>query len=221
MTDEKKKPFWLRKLQSKKSLCCNVVNEEIGEEGEKPSCCGGPTKKQDVEDDETQPHPGTATLSHLIIELLVIDLETCARCVPTNAQLKDAIKLLTPVAGTLGIELVERTTVVATPEEALRRALLSSPTIRINGRDIAQDVRESRCESCGDIAGGGASIDCREWHYKGTVYSAAPLPMLVEAIMKAMLEISTLPMQEPEPLTALPENLKRFFDGERGRSCCS
>ncbi len=91
----------------------------------------------------------------------MIDLETCTRCVPTGAQLKEAIKLLTPIAGALGIELVERTTVVSTPEEAMRRALLSSPTIRINGRDIAQDIRESRCESCGDIAGGGASIDCR------------------------------------------------------------
>lgn len=221
MADEKKKPSWFGRLQPKKSSCCNVVIEEIGEEGDQPSCCGGSTKKHEVEDDETQPHPGMATHSHLTIELLVINLETCARCVPTSAQLKEAIKLLTPVASTLGIELVERTSVLATPEEALRRALLSSPTIRINGRDIAQDVRESRCESCGDIAGGRASIDCREWHYKGTVYSAAPLPMLVEAIMKAMLEIGTLPMQEPEPLAVLPENLKRFFEGARGRSCCS
>lgn len=224
MTDEKKKPSWFGRLQPKKSSCCNVVIEEIeeiGEEGDQPSCCGGSTRKHEVGDDEAQSKPGTVVHSRLIIELLVIDLETCARCVPTSAQLKEAIKLLTPVAETLGIELVERTTVVATAEEAMRRALLSSPTIRINGRDIAQDLRESPCESCGDIAGGGASIDCREWHYKGTVYSAAPLPMLVEAIMKAMLEIDTLPMQEPEPLTALPENLKRFFNEARERSCCS
>lgn len=221
MADEKKKPSWFGRLQPKKSSCCNVMIEEIGDEDEQPSCCGGSTKKHDMQDDETKPHPGTVVHSRLIIELLVIDLETCARCVPTSAQLKEAIKLLAPIADALGIELVERTTVVATPEEALRRALLSSPTIRINGRDIAQDVRESRCESCGDIAGGGASIDCREWHYKGTVYSAAPLPMLVEAIMEAMLEIDTLPAKEPEPLRVLPENLKRFFDGAQGRSCCS
>ena len=102
----------------------------------------------------------------------------------------------------------------------MRRALLSSPTIRINGRDIAQDIRESRCESCGEIAGGGASIDCREWHYKGMVYSAAPLPMLLEAIMKALLDIDAIPMAEPQPLTELPENLERFFRGGASSACC-
>ena len=116
---------------------------------------------------------------------------------------------------------------VKSREEALRRALLSSPTIRINGRDIAQDIRESRCETCGDIVGEGASIDCREWHYRDSVYPFAPLALIVEAIMKSMLEIDSLRHIEPEPLGELPENLIRFFsDSSRGcggseRSCCS
>ncbi|PKL24761.1 MAG: ferredoxin [Spirochaetae bacterium HGW-Spirochaetae-3] len=156
----------------------------------------------------------------LTIELLVIDLSTCARCVPTGARLSEAVRLLAPVADALGVELDERTTVVGTPEEAMRRALVSSPTIRINGRDIAQDVRESRCESCGEIAGGVASIDCREWHYKGKVYSAAPLEMLVEAVMRAMLDIDEWNATEPEPLEALPANLERFFSGVRSSRCC-
>jgi len=221
MGDEKKKPSWLGRLRPKKSSCCTMVIEEIGDEGDKPSCCGGSTRKHEAEKNEAKPSSAKTANARLTIELLVIDLETCARCVPTGVQLKEAIKLLTPVAAALGIELVERTTVLATAEEAMRRALLSSPTIRINGRDIAQDVRESRCESCGDIAGGVESIDCREWHYKGVVYSAAPLTMLVEAIMKAMLEIDRLPVIEPEPIQALPENLQRFFDGARRRSCCT
>jgi len=156
----------------------------------------------------------------LTIELLVIDLSTCARCVPTGARLTEAVRLLAPIAESLGVGLDERTTVVGTPEEARRRALVSSPTIRINGRDIAQDIRESRCESCGEIAGGGASIDCREWHYKGKVYSAAPLPMLLEAIMRAMLDIDAIPMAEPRPLAELPDNLERFFRGGASSSCC-
>jgi len=156
----------------------------------------------------------------LTIELLVIDMKTCTRCVPTGARLAEAVRLLTPIAESLGIELVERMTLVGTPGEARRRALVSSPTIRINGRDIAQDIRESRCESCGEIAGGGASIDCREWHYKGTVYSAAPLPMLLEAIMRAMLDIDAIPMVEPRPLAELPDNLVRFFRGGASPSCC-
>lgn len=99
---------------------------------------------------------------------------------------------------------------VRTREEALRLALRSSPTIRINGRDIAQDIRESVCESCGELAGG-ITVNCREWHYKGRVYSSPPLPLLLEAIMDAMLRIDSLPMVETEPLAALPENLEHFF----------
>ena len=115
----------------------------------------------------------------LNIELVVIDLTTCARCVPTGDQLEKAVRLLTPVAEAMGIELKYRAIVVQSEAEAKQHALLSSPTIRINGRDIAQDIRESVCESCGDLTGNNALVDCREWHYRGKVYSSAPLPMLL------------------------------------------
>ena len=130
----------------------------------------------------------------LNVELLVIDLTTCARCVPTGDQLQQAVRLLEPVAEALGIELKHRQIVVQTPQEAKAHALLSSPTIRINGRDIEQDIRESLCESCGDLTENNTLVDCREWHYRGKVYSAAPLPLLVEAIMGAMLAIDTPPV---------------------------
>lgn len=157
----------------------------------------------------------------LNIELLVIDLSTCARCVPTGEQLRRAVQLLTPAAEALGIEMKLAETVVATPEEAKGRALLTSPTIRLNGRDIAQDIRESACESCGELTNS-AVVDCREWHYRGQVYPAAPLPMLVEALMQAMLKIDELPVVEPAPLSDLPENLKRFFADRRESAsfCC-
>jgi len=44
----------------------------------------------------------------LNVELLVIDLTSCARCVPTGGQLKQAVGLLAPVAEALGIELKHR-----------------------------------------------------------------------------------------------------------------
>lgn len=169
--------------------------------------------------------PSVRTLK---IELLVIDLTTCARCVPTGAQLEKAVELLSPAAVALGIDLRMETKIVQTREEALLRGLLSSPTIRINGRDIAQDVRESKCESCGDLVedgdlvSGGTSVDCREWHYKGKAYSAAPLPLLVEAVMGAMLSIDSLRPVKVEPLIELPENLVRFFENKKDGSaaCC-
>ncbi len=103
------------------------------------------------------------------IDLLVIDLETCARCVPTGDQLQAAVQLLKPAAEALGIELKYNPIVVQSAEQAKEYSLLSSPTIRLNGRDIAQDIRESVCESCGDLTENNTIVDCREWHYKGKV----------------------------------------------------
>ncbi len=155
----------------------------------------------------------------LNVDLLVIDLSTCKRCVPTGDQLKAAVDLLTPVGEALGIELRLHEIVTQTPEEAKEHALLSSPTIRLNGHDIAQDIRESVCESCGDLTDNNTIIDCREWHYRGGVYSAVPLPMVVEAIMAAMLNIDTPPVA-PAPLKELPENLQRYFDNKKGPARC-
>jgi len=155
----------------------------------------------------------------LNVDLLVIDLDSCKRCVPTGDQLKVAVRLLAPVAEALGIELRHREIVVQTPEEAKEHALLSSPTIRLNGRDIAQDIRESLCESCGDLTTGNTIVDCREWHYRGKVYSAAPLPLLVEAIMGAMLTME-MPPVVPSPLAELPENLQRYFKNKKQPTRC-
>ena len=157
-------------------------------------------------------------------DLIVIDLSTCKRCVPTGDQLKTAVKLLAPVAEQLGIELRHKETVVQTPDEAKGAALLSSPTIRLNGRDIAQDIRESQCESCGDLTENNTMVDCREWHYRGKVYSAAPIALLIEALMDAMIKIDEMPPVTPAPLKELPENLRRYFDNKKqanGSRCCS
>jgi len=155
----------------------------------------------------------------LNVELLVIDLTSCKRCVPTADQLQRAVNLLAPAAEALGIELKHREIVIQTSQEAKALGFLSSPTIRLNGRDIAQDICESLCESCGDLTDGDTLLDCREWHYRGKVYSAAPLPLLIEALMRAMLDIDARPFV-PEPIAVLPENLQRYFDRKRPATRC-
>ena len=177
------------------------------------SCCGTAATEGAEE------HAKTMVLN---IELVVIDLSVCARCVPTGDQLQKAVRLLTPVAEALGIELKYQAIIVQSAAEAKQHALLSSPTIRINGRDIAQDIRESACESCGDLTGNNTLVDCREWHYAGKVYSSAPLPLLLEAIMGSMLNINKEPPVTPAPLEELPENLKSYFDNKKlsKNLCC-
>jgi len=97
----------------------------------------------------------------LQVELLAIDLCSCKRCVPTGEQLKKALEILAPVAEVLEIDLEYREIVVGNPEEAKAHGLVTSPTIRLDGRDIAQDIRESECESCGDLTENNTRVDCR------------------------------------------------------------
>ncbi len=197
------------------SSCC-------GDQSAASPCCGGATTTTTTTT-AAGPPAGEKAPRRLNIELLVIDLESCARCVPTGEQLRNAIELVAPAADAMDIGITYRETVVQTAEEAKARALLSSPTIRINGRDIAQDIRESECESCGDLTDNGVSVDCREWHYRGEVYSAAPLPFLVESLMDAMTKIDEMPAVSPEPLQELPANLVTYFANKKpaaGSGCC-
>jgi hypothetical protein len=160
----------------------------------------------------------------LNVDLIVIDLSTCKRCVPTGDRLRTAVRLLGPVAEALGIELRHHEKVVQTPNEAKKVALVSSPTIRLNGHDIAQDIRESQCESCRDLTDNNTIVDCREWHYRGKVYSAAPIALLIESITEAMLKIDDLPVTTPAPLEQLPNNLQLYFDNKQqviAQPCCS
>lgn len=177
----------------------------------------------DVNGDKGPQREDETSRKTLEVELLVIDLDVCARCVPTGEQLRRAIELVAPAADAMGVGITYRETIVQTPEEAMARALLSSPTIRMNGHDIQQDIRESECESCGDLTEGGTKIDCREWHYHGRVYAAAPLPLLIESLMDALARIDEVQPISPAPLSELPANLVTYFDNKRvpgGSGCC-
>lgn len=160
----------------------------------------------------------------LYIDLLAIDLSSCARCVPTAGQLESAMKLLKPVAEALGIGFDYRPRVLTSAAQALEAGLFSSPTIRLNGKDIAGELRESVCETCGDLIGSTGSVDCREWVYRGETYCTAPLPLIVEAIMDAMVHLDERPPLAVPRLESLPENLRMFFEAKRNsteeKGCC-
>lgn len=97
---------------------------------------------------------------------------------------------------------------VNTAELAQKYEFFSSPTIRINGQDIQLEVKESLCESCGDLCGD--QVDCRVWVYQGREYNVPPKGMIIEAILKAVYggqppaETSSVPY-------VMPDNLKNFY----------
>lgn len=206
---------------SPSSNCCGPSSES-----QAMSSSPGQDSAEDAVKESLSSETKTEQMSSKVlnVDLLVIDLNVCKRCVPTGDQLRVAVHLLAPVAEALGIDLRHHEIVVQTPAEAKEHALLSSPTIRLNGRDIAQDIRESECESCGDLTNNNTSVDCREWHYRGEVYPAAPVPLLVEAIMSGMLNIDKMPPVVSAPQDELPENLQRYFDNKKQTgvsTCCT
>lgn len=175
-------------------------------------------------DTRTEGVPGSNQTEKTVeIEFLYLDLETCGRCTGTGANLETAIGLLTPVLEQTGVNLVVRKTRVESEERARRLAFMSSPTVRVAGRDVSGEFKESPCESCGELCG--EATDCRVWIYRGQEYTAAPVGLIMEAILR---EIYGDQERAPVVTVALkdaPENLRRFFASKaqkeaKGRSPC-
>lgn len=107
----------------------------------------------------------------------------------------------------LGTEVKVERIHVETEQRAGDVGLVSSPTIRVNGRDVSPDVRESECASCGELCGQG--VTCRTWTWQGESTTEPPKALLVDAIVRELYGLSTGPVAERP--REIPENLKRFF----------
>jgi NAD-dependent dihydropyrimidine dehydrogenase PreA subunit len=162
------------------------------------SCgCGGPSEKT------------------VLAEYLYLDLQTCGRCMGTDEVLGEVLAALAPALKLAGYGIEYKKIKMETAELAERYQFLSSPTIRINGYDIGETVRENSCGDCSEISGG--DIDCRVFEYEGTAYEVPPREMLAEAILKNVFgRTGGGPCAEYK----LPRNLKAFFEGKDGRSFC-
>lgn len=161
--------------------------------------------------------PATRTLD---LDFLAIDLTSCTRCRGTDENLSRALDAVRSVLSSAGVAVNLRKVLVDSEEKAREHRLVSSPTIRVNGHDVALGTKESRCGSCSDLAGRGT--DCRVWTYEGADFTEAPEALLVDAILRAAY--ATAPATaEPGPYPGVPENLLRFFAakaGNDGGPCC-
>lgn len=172
------------------------------------------------------PNPATDARRVVDVELLALDLATCTRCTGTLANLETAIEAVRRAAEPTGTAIRLRKVVVDSAEVALRHRFVSSPTIRVGGRDIVFETVESRCEDCTDLCGCAAGTSCRVWRYQGREFNEAPVGLVVEALLRELAGATPVP-GEPEPADVhLPENLRRFFAGRAalgaapGSSCC-
>lgn len=158
----------------------------------------------------------------LTLEMLFLDEETCIPCGSTSGAIAEAVAVLEPVLATLGMELRVIKTHVTGPEMAVAHEFRSSPTIRIEGRDIAPGITEDDCPTCGDLAGGETPVTCRTWEWRGEVYNAAPVGRIVEAVLAEALGEPVDGVDSAPGPYRLPDNLAGFFAArEAGRnSCC-
>ena len=146
----------------------------------------------------------------MTIEFLYLDLTVCERCQGTESNLDKAVEEVSKVLEAAGYDLKINKVNIISEELAVKHKFISSPTIRVNGRDIALSVKETECKECGDLCGD--DVECRVWEYEGQEYTEPPTAMIINAIMKEVYGGS-----ETNPPAndgyVLPDNLKTFFRG--------
>ena len=171
----------------------------------------------------TNMNPST---NQMRIELLFLDLTKCGRCRAADRSLEAALDLVRGEVEATGIKVELARIHVQSAEQASELGFASSPTIRVNGRDIAPELRESSCgsEACTD--GCGEQIACRVWVHRGQEYASPPVAMIVDAILREVYAEHAMEHPADAQPYALPENLDRFFAGKaaapaRRAACCS
>ncbi|HEX2096908.1 MAG TPA: DUF2703 domain-containing protein [Solirubrobacterales bacterium] len=146
------------------------------------------------------------------IDLLYLDIATCTRCRGAERNVESALDAARDLLAATGIHLELHKAHVDSAEQARELRLESSPTVRINGRDVALELRESPCESdpCSD--GHGEPISCRVWAHDGQEHTEPPVAMILDAILRELYGgASAAPSQLAKEPFQLPENLERFF----------
>lgn len=146
----------------------------------------------------------------VFVEYLYLDLNTCERCIGTDLELVEVLDILTPALRLAGYDVQYKKIEMSTAELAREHRFLSSPTIRVNGRDIGGLVKENGCGCCSDISG--TDVDCRVWESGGQTYEVPPKELLAEEILKAVFfpserSCGCYPYE-------LPENLALFYAGK-------
>jgi hypothetical protein len=167
----------------------------------------------------------TAREKQVEIEFLYLDLDVCTRCKGTDANLETALRILQEVLRASGTNVSMRKMLVDSEETARKFNLLSSPTIRVNGRDIALKFRETPCDSCAGTCACDGGVDCRVWDYEGVEYTEAPVPLIVIALLSEIYESQSSHHPAPNGPFELSENLKHFFEAKAAKraavSCCA
>jgi uncharacterized protein DUF2703 len=167
------------------------------------------------------------TSGRLRLEFLFLDLTTCSRCLGADRSLESALDVVREVLQATGVELEVDKILVESAEQARALRFVSSPTIRVDGHDVALELRESSCgsEACSD--GCGDQIACRVWVHRGREYTEPPVATIVDVVLGHVYGGAPPRGARERAPYSLPENLARFFSARTGSAepeesaCCS
>jgi hypothetical protein len=140
------------------------------------------------------------------IDAFYLDAIVCERCRNTLSSLNDALELLKPILDLAGIPFTVHRVHIDSLALAKRHRFVSSPTVRVNGVDVAEELTENPCLQCGELCGD--HVTCRTFTYHGKTTTELPVGLIVEAVLRAWLAPTPTP---PLPPYEVPENLLRFF----------
>ncbi len=146
----------------------------------------------------------------VVVDLLFLDLSVCTRCQDTETSLDDSLEGVLELLNNIGRKVKLNKIHIETKEQAIKHHFVSSPTIRVNGRDIQMEVKESHCSTCSSLTDG-ASVDCRVWVYNGKEYSAPPKEMIIDAILSDIYNVQTVNDLDAQKGYTLPKNLVEYF----------
>jgi hypothetical protein len=168
----------------------------------------------------------TVPTRSLQIDFLYLDLDTCTRCRATDATLLEALQRTRPALDAADVTVSVAKTLVASEAQAHALGFVSSPTIRINGVDIAGELVESACDSCSETCACNGGVDCRDWVWQGQRSQEPPLGLIVEAIMRhASGNSPGGAIPSPPGSATVPANLRQYFAATAADApvaeCCS
>ena len=172
---------------------------------EKTSCCDSTCSCHGTIDD------GEKIIKSLDIDFMFLDLNICERCITTGETLDEALKSLAPVLQSMNYTVTVNKINIITEELAIKHRFESSPTIRVNGIDICDEVKENFCKDCYDLCGD--SVDCRVFVFDGKEYEQPPAAMIADGILRVIYEQKKAKPQD-KPYV-LPDNLKKYFTGKK------
>jgi hypothetical protein len=190
------------KGESEGSCCCG---------GDSDGCCD--SSSYSCEDD-----PYAGAFKPVVVDFLYLDLTVCDRCQGADKRVERAVELCAPVLAACGYELVLNSVNVRDERMAKRYRFASSPTIRVNGRDICPTIEENDCGCCSDLSD--SDVACRIFPFNGTHYEVPPTDMIVRGIIEAVFGEGALADEretaDDEPFE-VPENLVTFFRGRAAK----